>query len=397
MRHPKVHNFDKPRFFEWKIEGLIPSQKYQYKVVFNPKSILGTDLPGETIQEGFFRTKKAKGEPFKVAIFTDSHIGPFKDKARRLRILNRVGSLIAEETPDLAFALGDNVGWPKSKRQVKRRSSVIKAYSMYREALRPIVNSTSYFGLIGNWEGENGIIPPNERQIAIDVRKKYAPGPDHTTYPMGGSQNQDYYALEWGDALFVTLNVQTYSVPSKPSQEIESYLEVASIKDWTLGENQWKWLKATLAASTQPYKFIFIHHAIGGNGGNMRESLYGRGGGRAFNIGEQKILHDLMKKHGVQTMFYGHDHVFTDMKVESIHYTLPGSAGMTKKFGKHWTGYHKYRKDSGFAMLSIEKQHAEVKFINLKGKTFYSYRLYPNDHTKSQYSRKIQTKKSKNL
>jgi len=29
----------------------------------------------------------------------------------------------------------------------------------------------------------------------------------------------------------------------------------------------------------------------------------------------------------VQIFFYAHDHVFTDMVVDGIHYTLPGSAG----------------------------------------------------------------------
>jgi len=45
----------------------------------------------------------------------------------------------------------------------------------------------------------------------------------------------------------------------------------------------------------------------------------------AAKIGQQRWLHELMTETGVQIMFYGHDHVFTDGVVDNIHYTLPGS------------------------------------------------------------------------
>lgn len=54
------------------------------------------------------------------------------------------------------------------------------------------------------------------------------------------------------------------------------------------------------------------------------------------------VVHDMMLKYGVQILFYGHDHVFTDMVVDGIHYALLGSAGAPWRFGTAETGYEKY-------------------------------------------------------
>ena len=110
--------------------------------------------------------------------------------------------------------------------------------------------------------------------------------------------------------------------------------------DWTLGAAQLAWLEQTLASATAEWRFTFIHHTVGGNAGNPIDSAYGRGGGRAARVGEQAIVHDLLMRHGVQIFFYAHDHVFTDMVVDGIHYTLPGSAGAPWKFTEFETGVH---------------------------------------------------------
>ena len=92
-------------------------------------------------------------------------------------------------------------------------------------------------------------------------------------------------------------------------------------------------------------------------------------------MGEQARIHDLMKKHGVQIYFYGHDHVFTDMVVDGIHYTLPGSCGAPWKFSKKETGYDRYWPDSGFARVRVDADRVEVSFINADGQGLYRYTL----------------------
>ena len=60
----------------------------------------------------------------------------------------------------------------------------------------------------------------------------------------------------------------------------------------------------------------------------------------------------MMLQYGVQVFLYAHDHVFTDMIVDGIHYLLPGSAGAPWKFDSSQTGYAHYWPDSGFARVS---------------------------------------------
>ena len=42
-------------------------------------------------------------------------------------------------------------------------------------------------------------------------RKAHFPNPGQTTYPQGGSPDEDYYGFTWGDALFLVLNVTGYT------------------------------------------------------------------------------------------------------------------------------------------------------------------------------------------
>ena len=146
--------------------------------------------------------------------------------------------------------------------------------------------------------------------------------------------------------------------------------------DWTLGDAQMEWLRTTLENSTSKWRFLLIHHPVGGNGGNDVDSAYGRGGGRAAHVGEQEVVHELMQQHGVQTMFYGHDHVFTDMVVDDIHYSLPGSAGAIWLFTENETGYTQYWADSGWARVDVTPDDVHVQFLDVSGEQLYDYTLY---------------------
>jgi hypothetical protein len=121
-----------------------------------------------------------------------------------------------------------------------------------------------------------------------------------------------------------------------------------------------------------------IHHVVGGAGGTAADSDYGRGGGRGAYVGEQALIHDWMLAAGVQVFFYGHDHVFTDMVVDGIHYTLPGSAGAPWKFTTAETGYTNYWPDSGYGRVNVSPETVTVDFIAQGGERLYSYTL-PED------------------
>ncbi len=229
--------------------------------------------------------------------------------------------------------------------------------------------------MIGNWEGESGKLPPESAALVEQVRRRFTPNPKHDTYPQGGSEAEDYYAFDWGPALFVILNVQSYTTPSGPQPTPRD--DVTVVEDWTLGRQQFAWMQDTLSTSDHPYKFVCIHHAVGGNAASDRETLYGRGGPRAAGVGEQRLLHEAMREFGVQVFFYGHDHVFVDEVVDDIHYTLPGSCGAPWKFGTEVTGYRRYWGDSGHARLSVRPDQTTVSFVSQAGQVIHEFVVAP--------------------
>jgi len=168
----------------------------------------------------------------------------------------------------------------------------------------------------------------------------------------------------------VMLNVYTYT---PTCHLLDTYPGLPD--DWTLGDAQMEWLRTTLENATSKWRFLMIHHPVGGNGGNDVDSAYGRGGGRAAHVGEQEIVHELMQQYGVQSFFYGHDHVFTDMVVDNIHYSLPGSAGAIWLFTTDETGYTDYWADSGWARVDVTPDSVHVQFLDVTGDLLYDYTL----------------------
>jgi 3',5'-cyclic AMP phosphodiesterase CpdA len=304
-----------------------------------------------------FKTQKLQPGSFSFALLSDSHITPFRQE--RLEILARASSAILKRRPEFLLMLGDNIqtftshGGPMTDR---KHGPYL--YRLLRQGLGNLPGSIPVFTLNGNWEGENGWHPLEERSWARAARKAYFPNPGADTYPQGGSPDEDYYGFTWGDALFLILNVTGYTSTNHALNSAAGKQD-----DWTLGEKQKAWLKAQLAGSKARWKLLFVHHTVGGNAGDDINSRYGRGGGRAAKTGEQALIHSWMRQFGVQAFFYGHDHVFTDVAVEGIHYVCVGSAGAPWKFGTEETGYERFWTPSGFTWVDVSQESLRVSFI----------------------------------
>jgi predicted phosphodiesterase len=364
---------DANSFVEWEIDDLDGGCEYEYRL--NGEAALkGT----AQVAQGRFVTQRSSGSSYIAALMTDSHMGTFDEGSNEVNTFDDVLRNIVRDEPDFVIALGDNVAWGgsrSSRNWTQNDSSEAKrAYEMYRRHMAVLSPISSYFGVIGNWEGESGKFPRESIENCASIRRKYCPNPDSMTYDQGGSENQDYYAFTWGDVLWIILNVQSYTTSTKPA--IPAVQDVGVIEDWTLGEAQVAWLQKVLQSSRETFKFICIHHVVGGNGGDEWNTLYGRGGGRAVNSGEQKTIHSLMIRYGVQALFYGHDHVFVHDIVDGIHYVLPGSCGAPWKFDEKVTGYRKYWTDSGHARLRVSPKEVQVEFINQKGDTIDGFAIH---------------------
>jgi 3',5'-cyclic AMP phosphodiesterase CpdA len=371
---------------QWAVVGLEPGRRYAYELRVTGAAVGAQE---QSIYLGSAVTAREPGSAFTFALLTDSHIQP-RDPIPSGTTVNTdfygfdestlisVASDISASNPDFLIHLGDMLDYhlfgfnePPPDRAWSRLG-----YLNYRRLLGDTIGHAAHFPVIGNWDGEDGFFTPEEIQRSSSQRMLYVPGPHPDTYPQGGSPNEDYYAFTWGDALFVALNVMTYT----PTPHLLG-ANPGLPDDWTLGDEQRTWLEQTLAAATSRWRFLFIHHTVGGAAGNATDSAYGRGGGQAARVGEQSVVHDMMLKFGVQIFFYGHDHVFTDLVVDGIHYTLPGSAGAPWKFDTSATGYAKYWPDSGYGRVQVSQERVQVDFVAVGGQILSSYSLNQPEKT----------------
>jgi hypothetical protein len=366
---------------EWSVTDLSPGTVYPYAIVTGEdalkaleKADSGVDTSADTVlYNGSMVTQREPGESFSVALISDTHIGAelgFMNQGIP-EVLKKVGVQIKNCRPDFIINLGDIVDFHQYGFEPPPSESALRAaYLNYRSLLGDAIGLASHFQVIGNWEGENGWFTGEEIAASRGQRHLYMPGPSSETYLEGGSSEGGYYAFTWGDALFIVLNVQSYitNILSLVSADGDS-------ADWTLGEEQLAWLKATLESASSTWRFICIHHTVGGAAGTEMNSIYGRGGGRAAHVGEQATIHQLMIDYDVDIFFYGHDHVFTDMVVDDIHYTLPGSAGAPWLFTEWETGYDQYWGESGWAKVDVSPNSVHVQFINIDGNPIYEFTL----------------------
>lgn len=363
MENPDVARFD--------VTGLSAETTYEYQIIAEPTE---SNTEEALLYESRATTAPKAGATFSFALISDTHIGgdPFYSNQGNPAIMTDIMAQIDAAKPDLLFNLGDMLDFHKyGFNNAPPTETVIRdTYFAYRELLGHTVSYAPHIGIIGNWDGENGCYTDEEIERSRTVRQRYMPGPSTDTYPEGGSAEEDYYAFTWGDALFIVLNVQTYTL-TKHLIDTNG----GTPEDWTLGEMQLSWLTETLENANSKWRFICIHHAVGGLGGTDGNSAYGRGGGRAANVGEQAIIHQLMIEHGVHAFFYGHDHVFVDMVVDSIHYTMPSSAGAIWLFTQTDTGYDEAWIESGWAKVNVSPDSVLVQFINLEESVLHEYTL----------------------
>jgi 3',5'-cyclic AMP phosphodiesterase CpdA len=353
---------------QWRFHGLAPGTRYEYEILATSSS--GT----RPLYAGSATTQKPAGQPFTFALLSDPHIGSDLTYGNQgnPETLKAVSAEIEANAPDFMLNLGDMLDFHEFGFNLPPPDGSITrdAYLNYRTLLGDTLGNTPHFLTIGNWDGENGDYTFEEIAWSREQRLLYLPGPGPSTYPEGGSLYQDYYAFTWGDALFIVLNVMTYT---PTPHELDS--DPGLPDDWTLGADQLAWLRTTLATATSTWRFLFIHHPVGGNAGDESNSAYGRGGGRAAYVGEQATVHQLMQQYGVQIFFYGHDHVFTDMTVDGIHYSEPGSAGAPWHFEESITGYSQSWLDSGWARVSVAPDRVDVQFIKMGDGVIYEYSL----------------------
>jgi len=389
------------------LSGLEPGTAYRWRLDVVEGD--GGERSGAALQRaavrGRFVTVRPRGASFTFAVFSDSHVFPARlepelppqveqdegflayrldgvgwYRSTREKVANECAAMLgqlARETPDFAVSLGDvfdlhgrGFNWAFDSQEVADA-----AHLEARKALGALADAGAIYQVLGNWEGESGCHPQAQRELAIRARERHAVNPRPDTTRFGGGVDEDYFAWEWGDALCVALNVRGYTPTAHHLGDAGN--AEGRPDDFTLGAEQKAFLERTLAGSDHLWKLLFLHHVVGGNGGNPDDSAYGRGGGRAARVGEQAWVHGLCVQHGVQVVFYGHDHVFTDLAVDGVHYTLPGTTSAPWRFKTEETGYEEFWPDSGYGRVGVSSAGLRVEFVTWGGKVVHAFDVAP--------------------
>lgn len=346
--------------------GLNPNTQYFYRMVYRPTG----GVSWTTRDEHSFFTQRPPGSTFTFTITSDSHLNNVFGTPS---LFQQTLSNVAGEHPDFHLDLGDTFPMDSVTNQTDANSTYL--------GLRPYFGvmsaSVPVFLAIGNhaeeeaWHlDDTGNIATSQPILGANARNQYYLNPDPLLDPfytgntdtsfsniIGDHTVQDYYAWQWGDALFVVFDPYWYTTvkPFIGNMGGGEGTDPGSGDrwDWSLGIDQYLWLKQTLESSTATYKFLFAHQVAGG----MDD--YGRGGANAVPYvewggydtngttpdfstrrpGWPEPVHQMLVDNHVTVVFHGHDHEFAYEKRDGVVYQLtPMAADATYGFG--FQDYH---------------------------------------------------------
>jgi phosphodiesterase/alkaline phosphatase D-like protein len=334
------------------MENLLPNTRYYYRVRF--RSDAGDFAAG---LERTFVTRRSRGEAFVFGVQADSHLGTPKhnDPALYQRTLNSA----AQDNPDFYIDLGDTFRASKLKEVTPQ--AITRLYLNQRPFLGSVAHSAPLFLVNGNHEMEWGWLLDGTANsvpaLCVQARKRFYPQPEPDGFYTGDAEPkpecglaQDYYAWEWGDALFVVIDPYWNTLTDPGGAGKDNVSGQDDNRDpwrWTLGEAQYRWLAQTLEQSAAPYKFVFHHHVLGACRGGVEWADYYEWGGKEHNgadtfaqnrPGWELPVHQLMVEQGVTVFFQGHDHIFARQERDGVVYqTVPMCAD---------PGYNAYNRDA---------------------------------------------------
>ena len=396
------------------INGLQTDTRYYYRIQYRTSG--GSWISGD---EHSFHTQRSQGSTYKFTILSDSHA------MYNTQYQNAVININGDE-PDFHFDLGDTFMTDGDVNQ----DQVNAEYIAQRDALYigGIGHSAPIFLASGNHENEEGWnLDDTPFSIALGsilARKLYFPTPisdgfysgntdlltaiDEATY--GDELREDYYAWEWGDALFVVIDPFQYTMANPYGSTAGEGSDDPASGDrwnWTLGQQQFNWFKQIIQNSSAKYKFIFAHHMVGGTqnyvrGGAVPANLFEWGGynadGTTWGFDTERSgwgsdpIHQLMVANGVSAFFHGHDHQYAyEVRDGIVYQSMPRpSTGLDFSYYSESDPYTETVLPSpGYLCVTITPDIATIEYINSNSTSrvvSHSYTILPNDVTSEEYT-----------
>ena len=340
------------------ITGLSGQTSPLYKVKYGDREI-----------EGTLSLRKKPGNDFDFAIQADSHL----DENTLPSVYMQTLINISKANPDFLVDLGDTFMTGKHQ----SFEAALPMYRAQRYYFGLVGESAPIFMVLGNHDGEQGWVERNQSQMTTWSRMQRTlhfppPAVKKTLGYSGNVESGNYYATTWGDALIVVLDPFSFT-KVKPARNGDNW-------GWTLGEEQYRWFAKALSESKAKYKFVFIHHLVGGSGKDTRggaeaspfyewggSNLDGSAGFAEHRPGWSHSLHDLCVTHGVDVVFRGHDHLYVRQDRDGVIYQLvpqPGHARGSVNSAKDY-GYVSgtILPSSGFLKVSVKANQATVSYL----------------------------------
>jgi hypothetical protein len=395
------------------IGGLTSNTRYFYRMVYSTNG--GSNWTARA--EHSFHTLRAQGSTFTFTMIADSHMN---GGGGNVSLYQQTLTNANNDHPDFHFDLGDTF-WMDGTNITSTIAN--QRYLAQRGWMGTVSHSAAIFLATGNHENEEGwnFDDTNSKALlSVNARKRYYPNPITDGFYSGNDDalaaidgdhlREDYYAWQWGDALFVVIDPYHYTMVfpydgGVGGEDNDETLHTHDRWDWTLGLQQFNWLKQTLQNSNAKYKIVFAHHMLGGaedfvRGGAAYAHMFEWGGydidGTTWGFDRERPgwggvpVHQLMVANGVNAFFYGHDHLYAYQKRDGVVYQEVPSAGLTG------SGLQNYYNDSytlkllpspGHIRVAVSPSQATVDFVQTSGGVVAdSYTILPASYLYGDYA-----------
>jgi hypothetical protein len=392
------------------INGLNANTRYYYRMRYHAPGDGPDDWVNRT--EHSFWTQRASGSSFTFTLTSDSHVNIMLGNAATwTQTMNNA----AGDVPDFHIDTGDTFAMDS----VTTQSAADSSYLTQRQYFDLVGDSASIFLAAGNHEeqegwhlDDTGNPATSQPVMGTNAQKKYYLNPvpdafytgnsDPYSYLDGDHLREDYYAWEWGDALFVIIDPYWYTM-TKPFTGNLGGGETSDTGTsnrwlWTLGQGQFNWLKQTLEGSDAAYKFIFAHHMVGGSqdyvrGGAVPAHMFEWGGynldGTTWGFETNRpgwgttTVHQMMIDYGVSAFFHGHDHEYAYEVRDGIVYQSLPAASFTGSFGIYRESdpyTERVISGSGYLRVEVEPSETTVEFVSSASNknVLHTYTIEPN-------------------
>ncbi|HEY5623638.1 MAG TPA: fibronectin type III domain-containing protein [Gammaproteobacteria bacterium] len=407
------------------LAGLSADTRYFYRLTYQD----GPDAGVRTGDEHSFHTQRSRGSTFTFGVQGDSH--PERpNNMYHPELYRRTMGLVGNARPDLYFMLGDDFSISNPMADFYRgddtalnQGVVDDVYLNQRQFLSTMAHSTALFMVNGNHEeARRHFLDTGLHDVSIfagRARTRFFPLPAPDGFYSGNPDPvegigllRDYFAFEWGDALFVMIDPYWHSPVPVGNSGGMAAMGAGLGEEWnrltttypdrwasSMGDAQYQWFRETLAESDATYKFVFTHHVLGvGRGGIELASNYEWGGYGADGTWEfderrpgwELPVHQTMVKYGVTIFFQAHDHIFVHQELDGIVYqSVPNPADDTytaRNRDAYLSG--DALDNSGYLNVTASPQQLQVDYIRSwlpqdetdgrrHGEVAYSYSVEP--------------------